>query len=247
MRLLNLVPVISDVWTPEMGAYTFQYLRDTTEVVTLKLEHGPSSIEGEYDEMLAAPEVAFYCEEAERGTWAAGKFDGVFVNCFGDPGVRAAREAVRIPVFGGFEPAMHMALGVADNLSIISVLKNVLPLIHGSISKAGLGKRVVSLREIGVPVLDLIDHQLVVQKLIEQSVQAITVDNAHAIVLGCTGFVNVREEVQAGLLEAGYDTVVIEAAQAAMVMLENFVTVGYMQSRLNYMPPRQKDRNWWTS
>jgi allantoin racemase len=103
----------------------------------------------------------------------------------------------------------------------------------------------VSLREIGVPVLDLIDHQLVVQKLIEQSVQAITVDNAHAIVLGCTGFVNVREEVQAGLLEAGYDTVVIEAAQAAMVMLENFVTMGYMQSRLNYMPPRQKDRNWW--
>lgn len=247
MKLLNLVPVIGDVWTDEMSQYSFQYLRPTTEVVTQQIVHGPSSIEGEYDEVFAAPDVVSLCEIAANGIEPGSSFDGVFVNCFGDPGVRAAREAVRIPVFGGFEPVMHLALGVADNIAIISVLKNVLPMIQGTIAKAGLRERVVSLRDIDVPVLDLENHALVVQRLIEQSIAAIGENNAQAIVLGCTGFVDVREEVQAGLLTAGYDTIVLEAAQAGMMMLENFVTMGYSQSRLNYMPPRDKPRNWWTS
>ncbi|MFW7267644.1 aspartate/glutamate racemase family protein [Gluconacetobacter sp. Hr-1-5] len=223
-----------------MSDYTFKYLKPDTEVVTRGLVHGPSSIEGEYDEALAAPETVFRCEQAAREG-----FDGIFVNCFGDPGVRAAREAVDVPVFGGFEPVMHLAMGTADRIAIITVLPHPVSMLNGSVAKARLEGRVVCIRNIDMPVLDLQDHEKVVTALTEQAVLAIQREHAEAIVLGCTGFIDVREDVRYKLTQAGYDAPVLEAAQAAMVTLEAFVTMGLHHSRLTYLPPREKDRHWW--
>src|SRR5437773_8798057 len=64
-------------------------------VERVPIERGPASIESEFDEALAAPDVIARAIEAERDGC-----DAVVVNCFGDPGVRAAREAVGIPVLG---------------------------------------------------------------------------------------------------------------------------------------------------
>jgi len=96
-----------------------------------------------------------------------------------------------------------------------------------------------------VPVLDLSDHKKVVNALVEQALQAIKVDLAEAIVLGCTGFVDVAEDVQQQLLIQGYDTVVLEAARSAMMTLEVYARMGLRHSRLTYLPPREKEREWW--
>jgi len=242
MKLLNLVPIIGgdQWWNDEMSAYTCKYLRPDTQVETWSLQHGPGSIEGEYDEMLATPETVFLCEKAQKEG-----FDGVFINCFGDPGVRAAREVVDIPVFGGFEPVMQMALGVADKIGIITVIPHPVSMIRAGVAKARFDERVVCVRNINVPVLDLADHKKVVSALVEQAVQAINMDLAQAIVLGCTGFVDVAEAVQDQLRDKGYDTVVLEAARSAMMMLEVYAAMGLRHSRLTYLPPREKERTWW--
>jgi len=241
MKLLNLVPVIGDVWTDEMDRYVFKHLRPDTQVETWNLKHGgTSSIEGEYDEMLAAPETVSLCQKAEKEGFA-----GVFINCFGDPGVRAAREVVNIPVFGGFEPVMHMALGTADRIGIVTVIPHPVSMIRANIAKAGLNDRVVCVRNINVPVCDLSDHQKAVAGVVEHAIKAIEVDEAESIILGCTGFVDVAEQVQAQLLEKGYDTIVLEAARAAMMTLETYATMGLRHSRLTYLPPREKERKWW--
>jgi len=242
MKLLNLVPIIGGEqwWSDEMGRYTCKYLRPDTQVETWGLAHGPGSIEGEYDEMLATPETVFLCEKAQREGFA-----GVFINCFGDPGVRAAREVVDIPVFGGFEPVMQMALGVADKIGIITVIPHPVSMIQANIAKARLNGRVVCVRNINVPVLDLSDHRKVVDALVEQAIQATRVDLAQAIVLGCTGFVDVAEDVQQQLLDKGHDTVVLEAARSAMMTLEVYARMGFKHSRLTYLPPREKERRWW--
>jgi len=241
MKLLNLVPVIGDAWTDEMGQYVFKYLRPDTKVETWNLKHGgTSSIEGEYDEMLAAPETVVLCQKAEKEG-----FDGVFINCFGDPGVRAAREVVDIPVFGGFEPVMQMALGTADRIGIVTVIPHPVSLIRSNIAKAGLNDRVVCVRNINVPVCDLQDHKKAVDGVVEHAIKAIEIDLAESIVMGCTGFVGVAEEVQKKLQEKGYNTIVLEAAQAAMMTLETYATMGLRHSRLTYLPPREKARKWW--
>ena len=111
----NIIPVTGNVITPEMVEYTRKYLQPDTELRTVQIKVGPPSIECEYDEAVAGPDVLRLCKEAEEEGC-----DGIFINCYGDPAVKAAREYVDIPVFGGFEPSLHLAMGLADKIAIIS-------------------------------------------------------------------------------------------------------------------------------
>ena len=51
---------------------------------------------------------------AERGA------EGIFVNCFDDPGVQALREMVDIPVYGGYVPSILTALSLGGRVGIIT-------------------------------------------------------------------------------------------------------------------------------
>ena len=236
IKIKNVIPVISDVMTPEMIKYICKYLDADTVVDSEKLTVGPMSVENEYDEALAAPGVVELCIIAEKEGCNA-----IFINCFSEPGVKAARECVDIPVFGGFEPAAHLALGLADKISIITVVANVVPLMEGNLAKAHLGDRFVSIRNINIPVKDLQDHEKVCTAILKESVAAITEDGAQAIVLGCTGFVNVAETVKERLLsEHSYDIPVLEAGQSAVMMCQLYAKMGLKQSRITYMRPPQR-------
>ncbi|MDR1135679.1 MAG: aspartate/glutamate racemase family protein [Clostridiales Family XIII bacterium] len=240
MKLLNIVPITSDIWTLEMDSYVRKFLLPDTEVITRRIMHGPASIESAYDEALASPEIIMLCKQAEQEG-----IDGVFIDCFGDPGVKAARECVDIPVFGGFEPAIYYALGIADRIGIVTVLPDVVSMLNGLIAKEGIRERVSSLRYVNIPVLELAEPDKLTTALIDEGKKAIVEDSAGVIVLGCTAMVDVKESVEAGLKSAGYDVTVIEAAQASLIMLETYVRMGYRHSRLDYMPPRDKARIWW--
>jgi len=240
MKILNILPITSNIWTDAINDYVTKNLLPGTEIVTRVLTHGPVSIESEYDEAYAVPEVVFMCVEAEKEG-----FDAVFVDCFGDPGVRAARERVKIPVFGGFEPAMLFALGMADKVGIVTVLENVVPMLDGLIAKEGLERRVSSLRYVSIPVLDLDGLEKLTAALIDESKKAINEDGAGVIVLGCTGMIGVKEAVAQGLADAGRPVPVVEAAQASLMMLETFVRMGYKHSRKTYLSPPNKKRLWW--
>lgn len=236
IKIKNVIPVTSDVMTPEMVAYICKYLEPDTVVESEKLTVGPPSVENEYDEALAAPGVVELCIKAEREG-----YDAIFVNCFSEPGVKAARECVKIPVFGGFEPAAHLALGLADKISIVTVVPNVVPLMEGNLAKAHLEGRFVSIRNINIPVKDLEDHEKVCQAILAESVRAIEQDGAQAIVLGCTGFVDVAERVRDDLKQLHqYDVPVLEAGQSAVMVCELCAKMGLYPSRLTYMTPPER-------
>ena len=231
-KIMNLLPVTADVMTPEIFKYMCKYLEADTEVGTSQITAGPPTIECEYDEALAGPYVLELCKKAEEDGYQA-----IFINCFGDPAVKAAREYVNIPVFGGFEPATHIALGLADKLSIVTVMPHVVSLMRGNVAKAHLNERIVSIRNINIPVEELQDHEKVCKALVEQAVAAIEKDGAEGIVLGCTGFVDVAERIKTDLLAFGYDVPVLEAAQCALKLCEVYAKMGLRQSRLTYMTP----------
>lgn len=236
MKLLDIVPVTAPgLITPEMERYINRYLSPDTQMDVDQITQGTLSIECEYDEAMCAPDIIAHCVAAEK----AG-YEGVFINCFGDPGVRAARERVNIPVMGGFEPVMHLALALADRIGIVTVLPNVLPMIKGNIAKAHLDARVACVRSIDIPVLDLCCHEKLCAALYEESLKAIREDGAEVIVLGCTAMVDVTETVQARLHQAGYVVNVLEAAQSAVSLLELNVRMGLKQSRITYMPVPEK-------
>lgn len=232
IKIRNIIPVTGDVITSEMVDYIKKYLSPDTELSTVQIKKGPPSIECAYDEALCAPDVLRLCREAELDGC-----DAIFINCYGDPAVRAAREYVNIPVFGGFEPSLLLCMGLADNIAIITVMNNVLPLLEGNAAKSHFGGRVCCVRSIDIPVEDLQQHDKVVDALVAESLKAIQVNGAQAISLGCTAMVDVAEDVRRALKDHGYEIPVIEAAQAAVMLLEVEARMHLLQSRITYMRP----------
>lgn len=237
LTILDLLPVTAPgILTEEMCQDMGKYLMDTTELVHRQIPEGSVTIECEYDEVFSAPAVVRLAEQTARET----ALQGVFVNCFGDPGVRAVREKLPVPVFGGFEPAIYLGLGLGDTLGIVTVLKNVVPMIRGAIARAGLEKRVTSVRTLDMPVLALQDREKLMASLHSECRKAIEEDGVSVLVMGCTGIVGVQEEMTRRLSRDGYDVPVLEAARCAVTLTELYARMGLYQSRQTYMEPPEK-------
>ncbi len=98
MHIRVIRPVIDTTLTPAVTDEVEHWAAPGTTVDVVSLLSGTASIESEYDEALAGPGIVQRVEEA-----AADGVDGVFITCFADPGVHAAREIIDAPVVGGFE------------------------------------------------------------------------------------------------------------------------------------------------
>ena len=234
VKLKNILPIVntSDILTPEMLDYMRLYLEPTTIMDTELLKVGPPSIESEYDEAISVPDVLRVAKEAEQ----AG-YHGIFVNCFGDPGVRAVREYVKIPVFGGFEPPVHLALGLCDRIGIVTIMKNVVPMLRGNVAKAGMKERIVSVRNIDLSVEECYQTEILIKAVYNECLKAIAEEGVEGFILGCTAMVGVAEGVKAALMNDGYDIPVLEAAQAALKLLELSAQMNLRQSNITYMTP----------
>lgn len=237
LKLLDVVPVTAPgIVTPEMETDISRYLMDSTEVVHRQITEGSVTIECEYDEAHSAPHVIdLAVAESDKDS-----VDGVFVNCFGDPGVRGIREKLKVPVFGGFEPAIYLGLGLGDTLGIVTVLKNVVPMINGAIARAGLERRVTSVRTLDMPVLDLQDREKLMKNLYIECKNAIEEDGISVLIMGCTGIIGITDDMTERLKADGYDVPVLEAAQCALTLTELYARMGLYQSRQTYMAPPEK-------
>jgi len=237
MKIRVVVPIITDVFNKEIMKEVAQFKSPDTEVDVVNLDRGPASIESYYDEVLAAYHIVPKVQEAEKEG-----IDAVFVDCFGDPGVDAAREVVRIPVVGGFQPAALTASLISGKWSVVTVLKSVLPMIWVLARKLGVDKNIASVRDIDTPVLELQDKKVIEQRLLEHSERAIVQDGAETIVLGCTGMMGFAQTLSKKLTEGGLPVPVVDPTAAAIGFLEMLLRSGTSQSALTYPKPPEKER-----
>jgi allantoin racemase len=237
MRIRVIAPIISDVFNEEILKETAQFKAPDTLIDVVNLDRGPASIESHYDEVLAAYSVVQSVREAESDG-----IDGVFVDCFGDPGVDAARELVRIPVVGGFGPAALTASLVAGKWSVVTVLKSVLPMIQDLSRKLGVDRNIASIRDIDTPVLELTDKKVLEDRLFEHSEFAVKQDGAEAIVLGCTGMLGLAQTLEERLHKKSLLVPVVDPTASAIGYLELLIRSGLTQSLLTYPLPPEKER-----
>jgi len=228
MKLLFLEPVLSET-TPEQMEHIKKFLSDETELIWDKISYGPYTIQCEFDEAMALPAILEKCIEAEKKG-----FDGIFINCFGDPAVRAAREIIDIPVFGGFEPVIHTAMGLGDRIAVLNVLENVLPMNRGLVAKAHLDQRVVYMGTLGIPVDDLADEKTK-DAVVKESFKAVKKHGAEVIVLGCTRMVGISREIEERLALEGCSIPVLESAAVGVTVLEMYAKMGLKHSKRTYM------------
>jgi len=214
------------------------YLRPDLEVSYSLLDIGPATIESEVDEALAIPDTIIKAMEAEK----AGA-DAIIIDCMGDPGLNACREAVSIPVIGPCQTATHIASMLGGTFSFITVLERLRPMIRHIISGYGLEKNYASFESVDVPVLDIEEcMEALMSGLIDKSIKAVTEDHAGAIVLGCTGFLGCAEAITKGLLAKGINVPVIDPIPLAIHIADTLVKTGLTHSKTIYPFPGKKKR-----
>lgn len=200
-----------------------------TEVDRVRIEKGPPSIESRYDDAMATPDILRLIKEAEG-------VDGIVVNCFCDPGVKAGREITDIPVIGPCLASMLVASSICERFSVVTVLKEVVPAIEENARMYGLMDKLASTRYIEMPVLDLHkDEEKTLEALVEQGRKAIDEDGAQVLILGCTGMTGMAEKLSE---EVGVQ--VIDPLPAAVKFVETLASLRLTQSKLTYPVPPEK-------
>jgi len=199
------------------------------------IESGPASIETYYDEAFA---VAAMMPIVARG---AKTCDAMVVDCMADPGVRAARELVDVPVVGAAEASMALATQLGQRLGIISILENGAAQTELQVRAMGVDSRVVAIVGIDVPVLALgQDPGLTAAHLSVAARECVEDCGADVIVLGCTGMYMFAERLRADL-----DVPVVEPLAAAFKTAEMLASLGLAHShrRLYRRPDLDKARH----
>lgn len=212
-------------------------VRPDTELSHVEIDHGPASIESDFDEMLATPATVARIIEAEREG-----MDAVIINCMGDPGMDAGREAVRIPVIGPCEATMHVASMLGHTFSVITVLKSLRRQFEDEAKVYGLREKLASVRAVEIPVLELEDDfNRLVKLLADEAQLAVEEDGAHVMLFGCTGMIGAAQAVEEELVRRGYpDVPVIDSMVWAVKMAEAMAGMGLRHSKMSWPYPPQK-------
>jgi len=222
MKVLLINPNTTQAMTEAIGEAGRKYARPDTEVTALSPPVGPRSIEGHFEEYLAA---AAAVEELAR---ARDDYDAFVIACYGDPGLYACREITAKPVVGIAEASMHMASFVAHKFSVVTVISRVKPLLEDLVRQVGLQSKCASIRCSALSVLDIeADPGRAERELIEQSRLAVEQDGAEAICLGCAGMGPLDQIVQEAV-----GVPVIDGVAAAVKMAEALHEYGLMTSKV---------------
>lgn len=234
MKILVILPILKHKVYEEI---TYRELSQAaskeTEIKVVSLDKGPASIESAYDEALAIPGILDLTLKAEREG-----YDAVIIDCMGDPGLEAAREIVKIPVIGPCQASIAFASMLCAKFSVVTILRNVVPLFHELTKKYGVTDKIVSVRCIDIPVLELEKNMEKVRSLLlSESKKAIEDDYAEAIILGCTGMIGLAEEIKQKL-----NVPVIDPAPTALKMAEVMIKLGVSHSKITYPKPPEKTR-----
>lgn len=220
--MLILNPVSVKHWNDLVYRYVSRFLEPSTEVVVKNIDGAPPAIECEYDKALAEHLVVEEVIRAEKEG-----FNAVVINCFDDPGLRASREVVDIPVFGIGETSLYYALILGDSIAIISTGRNSLTLYRRKVRELGIENRVVYVSGIEVPVLKLrTDEETVVNMLINEIDKAVNEFGAEVVVLGCGGFIGFADT-----LSKRCGVPVVDPTIVTVKIAEATVRIGYTHSK----------------
>ena len=116
MKIRVIVPVTTKEFAATTGPQYTAAARPDAEISVVGLDRGPASLESDYEDALAVPDILAKVRVAE-----AEGMDAVIIDCMADPGLSPARELASIPVVGPAQTAMHLAAVLAHRFSVLTV------------------------------------------------------------------------------------------------------------------------------
>lgn len=235
MRLLVLNPNTSHAMTNAIAEAAREAAAPGTQIIALQPSFGPRSIEGHFEEAIAAAGVA----EQVR---LAPPHDAVVIACFGDPGLDAAREVTSAPVLGIAEAAFHAAAMLATGFSIVTTLTRTCVIAERLVQRYGFTTQCRGIHGTDIPVLDLEACAEPTVARIEQAArEALARDRSGAIVLGCAGMAPLCRQLQQRL-----GVPVIDGVAVAVRFAHALAALGLATSKHgDYAAPVPKEYAGW--
>ena len=191
---------------------------------------GPASIEGYYDEAMS---LAGLLDLVKQHHDAA----GFVIACFDDTGLDAARCLTASPVVGIGEAAYHMASMISNKFGVVTTLSRSIPALEHNLVRYGLAARCSGVRASDIPVLEVeASNGTAFERINAEVEQAIKMDKAEAIVLGCAGMA----ELGATLHDL-HNIPVLDGISCARKQVEAMIYLNLKNSNIGgYAKPRQK-------
>ncbi len=137
--------------------------------------------------------------------------DAIVIACFSDPALPAAKEVTGRPCFGLGESGMLAALQRGMRFGIVALAPASVERQRRRVAELGLGDRYVGSRAVSLSVPELADAGRTLAAMIEAGRRLVGDDGADAVVMGCAGMADYRNQ-----LAAAIGAPVIEPTQAAL-------------------------------
>ena len=233
MSLIQVInPNTSLAMTETIGQAARAVAAPGTEILAVSPSQGVPSIEGHFDEAIAAIGVL---EQIKLGR--AQGVSGHVIACFGDPGLLAARELASGPVIGIAEAAMHAASVIAPGFSVVTTLARTCGMAWHLAERYGMTRFCKNVRATDVAVLDLdVPGSAARSIIIDECRRALDEDGSEAIVLGCAGMAEFCHEI-----EDAIGAPVVEGVTAAVKWTEALVALKlHTSKRGDFARPLQK-------
>lgn len=232
MRVLVINPNASVEMSDVIREQLHAVARPDVVVDVVNPPGAPPAIESALDEAACVPPMLAMVREArDRG------YDAVVIACFSDPGLDAAREATDLPVVGIQDAAMHLATQIGYRFSVLTTMAHRAPVRERAALLAGLDRRLASCRPLDLPVLEtVVNREHVVRKIVKVGREAIEVDGAEVLVLGCAGLgdLAIRASRELGVP-------VVDPNAAALKLCETLVDLSLSHSRAGLYRSRPRE------
>lgn len=228
MKLLVINPFGTDAYNERVYNSVSQVVREDTEIVTENLKRGANFIRHAYFQSLIAPDIADRVYRAEKEG-----FDGVFVSCIFEPGVKESKELVDIPVVGGSEPNVNIARHLGRKFAFFTDTPRADQITYDLFKERGLDDRCVGITSVNMGIEEIkADPGKSSEKIIELSREAVA-NGADVIINGCTVLAAFFEKER--LPEDLKDVPVIDSNVGSIKALEMMVD---LHQKYNLVPSR---------
>lgn len=223
MRIFVINPNSSTEMTEAIARTLLKVKRPDTELEVVKIDSGPPYIDSLYDESLVVPETLRLVNSANQDG-----YDAVFIACFADPGLDAAKEISLVPVVGMGEASLCLASLLGHKFTVITPVRQRIPSKERYVSMLGLVERLASVRSLDLSMIDTCHRdQETKRATLKVARKAIEEDGAEVIVLGCAGMAGYAEELSGQL-----KVPVLDPAAVGLKIAELLVDLNLTQSKV---------------
>ena len=223
MKLKIINPAInkSDADIEASKSYLEKYLRPDTVIVFENIKIGFPSVETETQSIINGAETLKVIKKTQEED-----YDGIFINCFDDPGVVAAREFSSIPVLGPYEPSVLFGSMLTDRLAIISTDRYGMICEERKSHLHRTSNRISRVMNVDLTVLELGHNKILINRLLE-CCKELSKEQIGVAVLGCTGMGHIIGKLMAILQENKIEMQIVEPLRIGVTMLEYMIHAGH--------------------